>query len=151
MHAETMTYTDFNGVERTETYLFNLTKAELLEMELMRKGGFTDLLERIIKAKDTPELMKEVKTLILYSYGVKSEDGRYFRKNDQIRADFENSEPYSELLLKLLSDDEAAAKFVQEVMPKEVVEAAADDPEVQEKIKQLTGSNPIVPVIAPPV
>lgn len=126
MYKEIITYTDLNGVERTEEYLFNLTKAELIEMELSKSGGFADLLDRIIKAKDTPDIIREVKRLLLTSYGKKSEDGRHFLKSPEIRQEFECSEPYSIMFMKLISDDEAAAKFVNAIMPKDVAEAAAN-------------------------
>lgn len=127
MYKETITYTDFNGVERTEDFYFHLTKAEIVKMELMTKGSFTDMLQRIINAKDTPDIIREVNRLILTSYGVKSADGKIFHKSDEIRANFENSEPYSVMFMKLISDDEAAAKFVNGIMPKEVLEAAAKE------------------------
>lgn len=145
MYKKTITYTDFSGVERTEDFLFNLSKAELIKMELMTKGTFTDMLQRIINAKDTPDIIREINELLLASYGVKSEDGRFFRKSPEIRADFENSEPYSVMFMLLLSDDEEAAKFINGIMPEEVVKASAADIEAMRKTMQETGTVTLLP------
>lgn len=127
MYKETITYTDFNGVERKEDFWFHLNKAELIKMELMTEGTFTDMLQRIINAKDTADIIDQMNKLLLGAYGIKSDDGRFFHKSDEIRRNFENSEPYSIMFMKLVSDDEAAAKFINGIMPKDVLEAAAQE------------------------
>ena len=58
MLKKTITYTDYNGTERTEDFYFNLTKAEILDMEMSEAGGLTAKLNRIIESKDNRELMK---------------------------------------------------------------------------------------------
>lgn len=147
MYKETITYTDFGGVERTEDYRFHLSKAELVKMELMTKGTFTDMLQRIINAKDTPDIIRELHELLVSSYGIQSEDGRFFRKSPEIRADFENSEPYSIMFMKLISDDETAARFIQGIMPEDVVQAAAVDIEEMRKNMQETGKLTMLPPV----
>lgn len=122
MYKWTLTYTDFNDRERTEDFYFNFTKAELMEMELGKEGGLTASLQRIINAKDTPDIIKEVKKLLLDAYGVKSDDGRHFIKNAEIREEFEHSEPYSVMFLELSTNDEKAAEFVNGIMPKDIRE-----------------------------
>lgn len=145
MYKETITYTDFSGVERTEDYRFHLSKAELIKMELMTKGTFTDMLQRIINAKDTPDIIREIHELLVSSYGIQSEDGRFFRKSPEIRADFENSEPYSIMFMKLISDDETAARFIQGIMPEDLVKAAAVDIEEMRKNMRETGNLTMLP------
>lgn len=145
MYKRNITYTDFSGTQRTEEYCFHLSKAELIKMELMTKGTFTDMLQRIINAKDTPDIIREINELLLSSYGIRSEDGRFFRKSPEIRADFENSEPYSEMLMLILSSDEEAAKFINGIMPEEVVKASAADIEVMRKTMQETGIVSLLP------
>lgn len=145
MYKQTITYTDFSGNERTEDFYFNLSKAELMKMELMTKGTFTDMLQRIINAKDTPDIIREINELLLTSYGVKSDDGRYFRKSPEIRADFENSEPFSVMFMKLLSNDEEAATFINGIMPEDVAKSAAVDIEALRKQVQETGNLTILP------
>lgn len=127
MYKETITYTDFNGVERKEDFWFNLTKAELIKMELMTEGTFTDMIQRMINAKDTADIIEQINKLLLGAYGIKSDDGRFFHKSEEIRRNFENSEPYSIMFMKLVGDDEASAKFINGIMPKDVLEAAAQE------------------------
>lgn len=142
MYKETITYTDFDGHERTEDFYFNLTKAEVIEMELGEEGGLTGLLQRIIDAKDTPDIIREIKRLLLKSYGKKTPDGRSFMKSDEIRAAFECSEPYSVMFMKLSSDDEAAAAFANGIMPPEMAAAAA---------AEAANGVGMTPVLMPPV
>jgi hypothetical protein len=88
MLKKTITYTDYNGVERTEDFYFNLNKAEILEMELSTEGGLQQMIEKIIAAQDMPALSKYFKDIILMSYGEKSPDGKRFIKNQEIRDAF---------------------------------------------------------------
>ena len=84
----TKTYKDFNGVERTETKLFNLTETEVMEMELGTAGGVAEMLQRIVDAKDQPTIIKFFKEFILKAYGEKSADGTYFEKSEEISRKF---------------------------------------------------------------
>ena len=88
MYAVTKTYKDFNGVERTETKLFNLTETEVTEMELGTAGGVAEMLQRIVDAKDQPTIIKFFKEFILKAYGEKSADGTYFEKSEEISRKF---------------------------------------------------------------
>lgn len=124
MRKETITYTDYNGNKRTEDYYFNLSKAELMEMEMGTTGGFAEMLQRVIAAQDQPSLIKIFKELILNSYGVKSPDGKRFEKNETIRKEFESTEAYSELFMKLATDADAASKFVNGVVPADMAKEA---------------------------
>ena len=117
MIKKTITYVDYNGAERTEDFYFNLSKAELMEMEMGTKGGLTEELQRIINAQDTPEIIKVFKGLLLKSYGQKSADGRRFMKSQELRDDFEQTEAYSSLFMELSSDAKAAANFVNGITP----------------------------------
>ena len=128
MLKKTITYTDFNGVERTEDFYFNLTKAEIAEMELEVPGGMTTMIERITKTQDTPSLIKVFKELILRSYGKKSDDGRRFIKNKELVEEFKDSEAYSELFMELATNTEAASAFVNGITPK-IPEAAKKIPD----------------------
>jgi hypothetical protein len=118
MLKKTITYTDFNGIERTEDFYFNLTKAEIAEMELEIPGGMTAMIERITKTQDTPSLIKLFKDLILRSYGKKSDDGRRFIKNQEVVDEFKDSEAYSELFMELATNADAASAFVNGIVPK---------------------------------
>ena len=117
MLKKTITYTDYNGNERTEDFYFNLTKAEIMEMELSITGGLAEMISRIVNAKDTPALAKIFKDLVLKAYGEKSADGRKFVKSDAIATDFAQTEAYSQLYMELALDADAAAKFVNGIVP----------------------------------
>lgn len=117
MLKKTITYQDYNGNEITEDFYFNLSKAEVTEMELSRTGGLSNYIERIVAAKDVPAIINEFKYLILKSYGVKSEDGKRFIKSEELSQAFAQTEAYTELFVELVSDAEAAANFVNGIIP----------------------------------
>lgn len=119
MLAKKIKFTDFNGEEREETFYFNLTKADIMEMQLEVKGGLTAIIEKITETKDVPELIKLFKDLIRRSYGEKSADGRKFIKNDQIWEDFKATEAYSELFMELATNADAAGDFINAIIPPE--------------------------------
>ncbi len=133
MLAETITYTDYNDEERTETYYFNLSKAELIEMEVGTTGGLSSMLEKIISAKDVPTLSKMFKDLILKSYGVKSPDGRRFIKSDELSTEFSQTPAYSQLYVDLALDSEKAARFVNGIFPRDLVDQISKD----DRLKKL--------------
>lgn len=117
MIKKTKTYKDFNGLERTEDFYFNLTEAELVEMETDVDGGYAEMLQTIIKAKDVKTLIKVFKDLVLKSYGVKSLDGKRFEKSPEIANAFAQTQAYSDIFMELAFDDIAASEFVNGIMP----------------------------------
>lgn len=125
MLKRTVTYTDYNGIERTETFYFHYTEAEILDMEMSVEGGLAERIQRIIDAKDQTSLMKEIKKFVLDAYGVKSDDGRRFMKNDEIRTAFVENPAYSEIWLELLSDENIASAFVNQVVPENMKDKLA--------------------------
>ncbi len=129
MITKEITYTDYNGQERTEKYQFNFTKAELTEMELSVNGGLSAMMERIKETDDRPELMRIFKELILKAYGVKSADGKRFVKSDGLRTEFSQTEAYSELYMELVTNTESAITFFNGLIPNDI--KAAGDKVVQ--------------------
>lgn len=117
MIKEKITYTDYNGTERTEDFYFNLSKAEVMEMEMSTTGGLAEMIQRIVAAQDAPAIIKVFKDLILRAYGEKSPDGKRFIKSEELSAAFSQTEAYSILFMKLATDADAAAKFVNGVIP----------------------------------
>lgn len=117
MLKKTITYPDFNGNERTEDFYFNLTKAELTEMELSVNGGMTEWIHQIINTLDNKEIFKIFKKIVLSAYGEKSVDGKRFIKSEELRNAFEQTEAYSELIMELLEDESKAAAFINGVIP----------------------------------
>lgn len=117
MLKKSIKYTDYNGVERTEDFYFNLSKAELMEMEMSTAGGLAETITKIVAAQDQPAIIKLFKELILKAYGEKSADGKRFVKSDEIAAAFSQTEAYSELFMELSTDSDKAAEFVNKVVP----------------------------------
>ena len=117
MLKKTFTYTDYNGVERTEDHYFNLSKAELMEMELSTTGGLAEMINKIVAAQDAPAIVKVFKDLVLKAYGQKSADGRRFIKSKELSDEFAQTEAYSQLFMELATDADAAAKFVNGIVP----------------------------------
>lgn len=125
MIKKTITYSDFNGTERTEDFYFNLTKAEITKMELSIKGGLAEMIQRIVAAQDTPAIIEVFEDLIKRSYGVKTPDGRGFVKKAEDLDAFMATEAYSQLFMELATDADAAAKFVNGVVPADMAKQAA--------------------------
>lgn len=120
MLTKKITYTDYNGVERTEEFHFNLSKAEIMSMEMSVEGGMSSVLNNAIQSMDQTKLFKAFKDLVLRSYGVKSADGKRFIKNDELREEFEQSEPFSIIFMELMTDEKAASDFVNAIIPKDL-------------------------------
>ena len=133
MVKKTIAYTDYNGTERKEDFYFNLSKAELMEMEMSISGGLTEMINKVVAAQDAPTIIKVFKDLILKSYGEKSADGKRFVKNDEIREAFSQTEAYSELFMELATNPDEAAKFIAGIMPADI-----DKAELDKKVLELS-------------
>lgn len=125
MIKKTITYSDYNGVERTEDFYFNLTKHEITKMELGVKGGLAEMIQRIVAAQDTPAIIEVFEDLIKRSYGVKTPDGRGFVKKAEDLEAFMSTEAYSQLFMELATDADAASKFVNGVVPADMAKQLA--------------------------
>lgn len=134
-----ITYEDFNGNTVTETFYFNMTKTEVIELEVSYEGGLEGILKKIIETEDRKGLIEEFKKIVLLSYGMKSPDGKRFIKNDELREEFSQSAAFDVLFIELATDDDAAAIFVKGILPgdlskevakAEVVELPKDPPAV---------------------
>ena len=126
MLKKTIKYVDYNDEEREEDFYFNLTKAELTQMQLSEKGGLDAVLDRMLQTRDEPSMIKMFKEIIDMSYGVKSTDGRRFIKNQEVLDDFRQTEAYSVLFMELATNSEAAAEFINGIVPKEVASGLAE-------------------------
>lgn len=113
----TRTYNDYNGMSRTEDFYFNLTQAEVTEMELSVDGGLVERINRIVAAQDGKQIIAVFKDIILRAYGEKSADGKRFIKNQELRDAFAQTEAYSDLFMELATDAEAAARFINGIIP----------------------------------
>ena len=117
MIKKTITYTDYSGNERTEDFYFNLSKAEVMEMEMSTTGGLAEMIQKIVAAQDSPAIIKIFKELVLKAYGEKSPDGKRFIKSEELSTSFSQTEAYSQLFMELATDADAAAKFVNGILP----------------------------------
>lgn len=124
-------YTDYDGNVREEDFYFNLSKAELTEMELSTLGGMEKRINRIVSAQDTKQIVEVFKDIILRSYGEKSLDGKRFIKSPELATEFSQTEAYTELFMELATDDNAAAAFLTGIIPSEV--AAQVEKEMKEQ------------------
>lgn len=125
MIKKTMTYDGYDGNKYTEDFYFNLSKAEVMEMEMSTSGGLAEMIQRVVAAQDQPAIIKIFKDLILKAYGVKSPDGKRFIKSEELSAAFSQTEAYSELFMELATDADAAAAFVNGIVPANMAKQAA--------------------------
>lgn len=140
MLKKTITYTDYNGTVRKEDFHFNLTKAEVLQMEMGTVGGMQQMLEKIISSQDTARLVEVFEDIILRSYGEKSADGKHFVKNKEVVEAFKQTEAYSVLFMELVTDADAASKFINGIIPQEMaeqIEQMKENGEYEDKVKSL--------------
>lgn len=140
MLKKTIKFTDYFGEERTQDFYFNLTKSELMEMNLSADGGVERLIDKIIQTKDRKKLVTYFKDIILRSYGEKSDDGFQFMKGEKISKRFEQSPAYDQLFMELATDAEKAANFINGIVPKEVSEQ-------MKKQRENPGMNPALAAI----
>lgn len=120
MLKKTIKYTDYNGLDREEDFYFNLTKAEIMEMEMGTVGGMSEMIQKIVSTKDAPAIIKIFKELVLKAYGEKSADGKRFIKSKEIAEAFSQTEAYSNLFMELATDSDAAAAFVNGIVPQDM-------------------------------
>lgn len=116
MRKETITYTDYNNVTRTEDFFFNLNEAELTALQYGVDGGMKEMLERIVKSNDNKQIMACFHDLIAKSYGEKSPDGRRFVKSAELSEAFMQTEAYNELMLRFMTDANYSAEFINDVL-----------------------------------
>ena len=117
MLKKVIKYTDYNGTVREEPFYFNLTQAEVTELEVSVEGGLVEMINRIVAAQNGRQIIDTFKDIILKSYGEKSPDGRRFIKNQEVRDAFAQTEAYSQLFMELATNAQAASEFVNGIIP----------------------------------
>lgn len=120
MLKKTVQYEDFDGNTVNEELYFNLSKSELIELEVQYEGGLAETLQNIVKANDMKNLIAEFKKLILLAYGVKADDGKRFVKSDELRTAFSQSLAYDALFMELATNENSAGDFIQGIVPKDM-------------------------------
>jgi hypothetical protein len=143
MLKKNIKYTDYNGVERNEDFYFNLTKAEIMEMQMGTTGGLADMIAKIVATQDTPKIVEIFKNIIKKAYGEKSADGKRFMKKDEngvpLVNSFEDTEAFSELFMELATDDKAAAAFINGIIPADM---HVSEEKQQELMNEMLGVTP---------
>ena len=135
MIKKQITYTDYDGNERTESFWFALNQAELLEMNLEKNGGLANMITRITETNDYAELSRILKDLILRSYGVKSDDGKRFVKSPAMTEEFMQTEAYSEMFTELVTDAGATSEFIQGIIPQKLAAQVMAEQKKLEAVK----------------
>ena len=120
MLKKTITYTDYNGNERTENFYFHLDEDEIFDMEMSVTGGLRQMLQTIVDKQDIPNIIATFKDLIKRSYGEKSPDGRRFIKSKELTDAFCQTRAYTKLYMELIGDAKKAADFVNGIVPAEL-------------------------------
>lgn len=139
MLKKTMTYVDYDGNQRTEDFYFNLTKAEIMEMDLSASGGLDKLITKIVAEQDGAKIVEIFKKIILGAYGEKSLDGKRFVKSPELSEAFSQTEAYSDLFMELATDAEKAAAFINGIVPKiDGNENPVTPVAIQDKIASIT-------------
>lgn len=118
MIKKTIEYVDYNGENRKEEFYFNLSKAEVMELEMSKNGGLSEYIQRIVKSSDYTAIMSLFKEIICKAYGEKSLDGKRFIKNKELTDAFVQTEAYSELFMELATNADEAATFINGIIPK---------------------------------
>lgn len=134
MYKKTVTYVDYDGNSRTEDFYFHLNKAEIMELELLTKGGLEKTIQKIIDTQDKAQMLNIMKDLVLKAYGEKSLDGRRFMKNDEIRDNFKETEAYSTIFVELATNEKAAADFINGIIPEDMKEELRKQQMIEAKI-----------------
>mgnify|MGYP001658385783 CR=1 FL=1 len=132
MYEKKIKFKGYDGVEREQSFFFNLTKAELLDMQFEIQGGFVDRVKKIIEIKDQTTIIKIFKEIILKSYGEKDDDGIHFNKVDPVTGrrlvdSFIETEAYSNLYVELATNEKAAADFINNVIPEDLAKEAKNE------------------------
>lgn len=120
MIKKTIEYTDFDDNVRVEDFYFNLTKDELILFGTKYPEGLEEKIDRLVKSDDIHEIYDIFRTIILESYGEKSEDGKRFIKSEEMSKAFSQTNAFSELIMELISEADYAAKFIEEILPKDL-------------------------------
>lgn len=117
MIKKTIKFTDFEGAERQIEALFNLTRSECMELQMSADGGLEKMLTRIVEENDVAKIVEWFKKIILKSYGKRSDDGMRFVKSEELATEFSQTMAYDELFMALSQDADAAAEFINGIIP----------------------------------
>ena len=145
MFSKEFEYTGYDGKPKKDTYWFNLSEAELYEIDLSSIRGFTGEMNKLLKEERTKEIVDAFKNIILGAVGTVSADGRKFLKSEEIREDFYRSKAYSQLFVELVSSGAKLAEFLKGAIPEEIRQRMdVDENAGNEENTEGSGSGPKV-------
>ena len=110
-----VTYTNYNGEIVNEDVYFNLTSMELVKMEAKYEKSIPDKITEVVETKDFQGIIALFEDLLLTAYGVKSEDGRRFIKDEQATKEFEDSIAYAEIFEQIILNPDVAKELGEEI------------------------------------
>lgn len=119
MYTINVDYEDFDGVKKSKTLYFNMSKSDLVKASLNENNRLEEKLMAMAKARDTKAMGKLFEDIVGMAYGIKSDDGESFYKDEKIRYEFEHSAVYDALFMKLLEDTNSALAFIKGIIPKQ--------------------------------
>lgn len=117
MICRKITYTDWDGNERTEDFWFHLSQAEITKMELSTEGGIEKWVTTIVNDRNGKDIVDTFEKIILKAYGKKSLDGRRFEKSEELSKEFSETPAYDKLFVSLVTDTDSAVEFFNGIMP----------------------------------
>lgn len=126
MLKKEFTYTDYDGKTQIEVGYFNMTKAEIAAMQVKMDGKYIDYLQDLVAGNHIEKLFNIFRELVLDSYGKKSDDGKRFVKTPELRADFEASIPFSDMLIDLISSGDKMSAFTKAILPADMVTSGGE-------------------------
>lgn len=127
MLKKTITYKDLDDNDVTEDFYFNLSKAEIAEMELSQAGGLSTHLKAILERGDNGQIVATFKMILSTTVGKRSEDGRRFIKSPEITNEFLQTDAYSTVFMELVTNANAAAEFIKGVIPSDMSDEIAKE------------------------
>ena len=120
MLKKTVTYENFNGEQVTKDLYFNLTKKELIDLQVSKDGGLDAYIKKITEEEDKKAMIQLLDSIILAAYGQKSEDGERFIKNKELIDAFVSSMAYDTLIDELFTVEGASLQFMMGLLPKDI-------------------------------
>lgn len=141
MLKRSITFDDFNGDTVTEVHYFNLTKTELVELEVAEEGGLEANLRAVIEAKDNKTIFAQFKKIVLQAYGEKSTDGKRFVKSDELREEFSQTAAFDALMMELVTDENKTTAFIMGLVPKDMSEGISKE-ELKANVAEVLGVQP---------
>lgn len=153
MFKKTVTYTDYNGVEKTESHYFGLSEAELTKMTLSEYGAMTDRMTAIANAKDSAKIAEEFDDLLRLSYGIKTPDGRFVKKQNgqPLFEVFQSTAAYDKIFVELCTKPAFASEFAKGIMPENLrkeAEKRIASGDIPDEVKSLLDAQPELTVLA---